>query len=53
MTVAPRARTSWMLEITLSSTGPSVATATTGVVSLSSAIGPCFISPAAYASVEM
>ena len=53
ITVAPRARTSCMFEMTLSSTGESVATATTGVRSLSRAIGPCFISPAAYASVEM
>ena len=42
-----------MLEMTLSSTGESVATTTTGVSSSSSAIGPCFISPAAYASVAM
>ena len=31
----------------------SVATTTTGVPSSSSAIGPCFISPAEYASVGM
>ena len=42
-----------MFETTLSSTGESVATTTTGVPSSSSAIGPCFISPAAYASVAM
>ena len=36
-----------MLEMTFSSTGDSVATTTTGVFSSSSAIGPCFISPAA------
>ena len=53
ITLAPRARTSWMFEITFSSTGDSVATTTTGVLSSSSAIGPCFISPAAYASVAM
>ena len=47
ITCAPRARTSWMLETTLSSTGESVATTTTGVAWSSSAIGPCFISPAA------
>ena len=46
-TWAPRARTSAMFDITLSSTGESVATQTTGVASSSSAIGPCFISPAA------
>ena len=46
-TWAPRARTSCMLETTFSSTGESVATVTTGVDSSSSAIGPCFISPAA------
>ena len=40
-----------MFETTFSSTGESVATQTTGVSSSSSAIGPCFISPAAYASV--
>ena len=34
-------------EMTLSSTGESNAAATTGVPSSSSAIGPCFISPAA------
>ena len=44
---APRARTSSTLESTLSRTGLSVATQTTGVDSSSSAIGPCFISPAA------
>ena len=53
MTCAPRARTSCMFETTFSSTGESVATVTTGVDSSSSAIGPCFISPAAYASVGM
>ena len=53
ITWAPRARTSWMFETTFSSTGESVATQTTGVESSSSAIGPCFISPAAYASVAM
>ena len=47
MTCAPRAATSCMLETILSSTGESVATQTTGVRSSSSAIGPCFISPAA------
>jgi hypothetical protein len=36
-----------MLETIFSSTGESVATTTTGVRSSSSAIGPCFISPAA------
>ena len=36
-----------MFESTFSSTGDSVATHTTGVRSSSSAIGPCFISPAA------
>jgi hypothetical protein len=36
-----------MFETTFSSTGDSVATTTTGVFSLNSAIGPCFISPAA------
>ncbi len=53
ITWAPRTRTSAMFESTLSSTGASVATQTTGVCSSSSAIGPCFISPAAYASVGM
>jgi hypothetical protein len=53
ITCAPRTRTSCMLEITFSSTGESVATTTTGVSWSSSAIGPCFISPAAYASVAM
>ena len=47
ITSAPRARTSATLESTFSSTGLSVATQTTGVDSSSSAIGPCFISPAA------
>ena len=47
ITCAPRACTSAMFETTLSSTGESVATQTTGVRSSSSAIGPCFISPAA------
>ncbi len=47
ITWAPRARTSAMFEATLSSTGESVATQTTGVCSSSRAIGPCFISPAA------
>ena len=47
MTWAPRARTSWTLDTTLSRIGESVATQTTGVDSSSSAIGPCFISPAA------
>ena len=47
MTCAPRARTSCMLETILSRIGESVATQTTGVDSSSSAIGPCFISPAA------
>ena len=53
MTSAPRARTSCMFDTTFSTTGESVATTTTGVPSSSSAIGPCFISPAAYASVAM
>ena len=53
ITCAPRARTSCMFDTTLSSTGESVATVTTGVSWSSRAIGPCFISPAAYASVEM
>ena len=44
---APRARTSSTLERTFSRTGLSVATQITGVDSSSSAIGPCFISPAA------
>ena len=47
MTCAPRTRTSCTLEMTLSRTGESVATTTTGVSWSSSAIGPCFISPAA------
>ena len=47
ITSAPRARTSSMLESIFSTIGLSVATATTGVDSSSSAIGPCFISPAA------
>ena len=47
ITSAPRARTSATFESTLSSTGLSVATQTTGVDSSSRAIGPCFISPAA------
>ena len=47
ITCAPRTRTSAMFESTLSSTGASVAMQTTGVRSSSSAIGPCFISPAA------
>ena len=47
ITWAPRARTSCMFDASFSSTGESVATLTTGVASLSSAIGPCFISPAA------
>ena len=37
----------WAWLSTFSKTGESVATVTTGVCSLSSAIGPCFISPAA------
>ena len=41
------------LVIGISQSGESVAIATTGVPSSSSAIGPCFISPAAYASVGM
>ena len=53
ITCAPRARTSWMFDITFSYTWLSVAITTTGVESSSSAIGPCFISPAAYASVGM
>ena len=47
ITWAPRARTSAAFESTLSRIGMSVATHTTGVDSSSSAIGPCFISPAA------
>ena len=47
MTCAPRAATSCMFDTTFSRTGDSVATTTTGVPSSSSAIGPCFISPAA------
>ena len=47
MTWAPRARTSCMFETTLSRIGESVAATMTGVDSSSSAIGPCFISPAA------
>ena len=47
ITWAPRTRTSCMFDTTLSSTGESVATTTTGVPSCRSAIGPCFISPAA------
>ena len=53
ITSAPRALTSAMFESTLSRMGLFVATQTTGVDSSSSAIGPCFISPAAYASVGM
>jgi hypothetical protein len=53
ITSAPRARTSSMLESTFSTTGLSVATQTTGVDWSSRAIGPCFISPAAYASAGM
>ena len=53
MTWAPRVCTSCMFETIFSITGESVATQTTGVASSSSAMGPCFISPAAYASVEM
>ena len=47
ITSAPRARTSWMLLTSFSYTGLSSATTTTGDLSSSSAIGPCFISPAA------
>ena len=47
ITSAPRALTSAMLESIFSSIGLSVATHTTGVELSSSAIGPCFISPAA------
>ena len=47
ITCAPRARTSAAFESTLSRIGMSVATHTTGVDWSSSAIGPCFISPAA------
>ena len=46
ITCAPRARTSATFESTLSRIGIRVATHTTGVFSSSSAIGPCFISPA-------
>src|SRR6267378_3977675 len=46
ITCAPRARVSWMFEMILSYTWMLVATTTTGVPSSSSAIGPCFISPA-------
>ena len=47
ITGAFRARTSSTLEMIFSNTGQSVATQTTGVVWSRSAIGPCFISPAA------
>src|SRR3954470_24833273 len=42
-----------MFESIFAWTWPSVAMQTTGVVSSISAIGPCFISPAAYASLGM
>ena len=49
----PRARTSSMLLITLSYCTPCVATNTTGMPSLISAIGPCFISAAGMPSAWM
>ena len=45
-TGAPWARVSWMFETSFSCTWLSVATQMTGVDSSSSAMGPCFISPA-------
>jgi hypothetical protein len=47
MTLAPRARTSCTLETTFSYVCPCSATTTTGTSGVISAMGPCFISPAA------
>ena len=47
ITSAPRARTSSMLLTSFGKTGLSSATTTTGDSLSSSAMGPCFISPAA------
>ena len=50
MMEAPRALHSWMLETVLSCTLSAGTTTTTGKPFSSSAMGPCFISPAGYAS---
>ena len=46
MTDPPRALASWILPSIFSNTASSGATATIGMFSSTSAIGPCFISPA-------
>ena len=53
ITSAPRARTSWMLESIFGYTWHSVAIATTGTPSSTSAMGPCFSSAAGNPSAWM